>query len=437
MEIRTSAAAGWTARALSACWRFLVSLAFHVIWYPLLTILGIVLTPLGFLRIDLVSVMHLKARAKYYESLGLTPPMELRKLPETETLSYREQQQRSGTLARCIIWSVVSCVLFLILYSGLGGENVRGGLAVWFAGATSSPPEADSGNALLERIEEPTIELGLRLIPVVSFTMGTPEHEKGRQGDEHLHEVTVSRPFYLSETEITQGQWEAVMWSNPSLTRSRRWGRVMEGEPCADYGVGGDLPVTCITWFDAIEFCNELSKLAGFEPAYTIDGHDITWSVGASGYRLPTESEWELAARAGAEFSFGESERFDRVCGSANVFDADTEVGAVTEGVPAACSDGFPGLAPVGVLAANPWGIHDLMGNVWEWTWDLKGRYPSVPAMDPVGPEDGKNRTLRGGSWRDGEASSRVGNRNAEDPSSQSPFVGFRIARQATEEVNH
>ena len=141
--------------------------------------------------------------------------------------------------------------------------------------------------------DELTNALGMdvREDPSRSFMMGSPESEPGRYEDEKQHRVTITRPFWLQTTEVTQGQWEAVMGGNPSIFKS----------------CGRDCPVEQVSWLDAVKYCNAVSKQEGLQPAYRISGESVTWDRNANGYRLPTEAEWEYAARGGTTtaFAFG------------------------------------------------------------------------------------------------------------------------------------
>ena len=229
-------------------------------------------------------------------------------------------------------------------------------------------------------------------LPGGTFTMGSPVSETlmSDSDERPQHQVTLGG-FWIGKYEVTQGQYRAVMGTNPSYFKART-----HGENPAER------PVECVSWYDALEFCNRLSEREGLTPYYTIDKttsdpnntntYDthkwlVTRRASANGYRLPTEAQWEYACRAGTTtpFSTGGSITTDQANynGDAGIYRERT--------------------IPVGTFEANPWGLHDMHGNVWEWCWDWYGSsyYSSDAAAgpDPVGPVSGSNRVWRGGSW--------------------------------------
>jgi sulfatase modifying factor 1 len=224
-------------------------------------------------------------------------------------------------------------------------------------------------------------------VPGGTFTMGSPEDEPGRSDDEVQHAVTVS-PFWISRTEVSQGMYRAVMGELPACVGDERI-------------VGDDLPVHCVSWADAVAFCARLSELEGLEEG--------------EGYRLPTEAEWEYAARAGTSMVWAGTSVEDELCAFANV--------PGCEGRPAT-------LMSVGALQPNAWGLYDMSGNVWEWTSDWDGAYEG-DAVDPRGPPSGSYRVYRGGSWRGVPALARVAHRSWDHPSRRGNFLGFRLARSS------
>ena len=230
------------------------------------------------------------------------------------------------------------------------------------------------------------IELELVLIPAGKFLMGSPSSETGRDKDETQHEVTLTNPYYMAKYEVTQEQWEGVMGDNPSATK------------------GAKLPVTDISWFYCQEFINKLNaKTKG-------------------GYRLPTESEWEYACRAGTSTasSFGNS-----------LTKSDANI------------DGSS-IKAVGSYRPNAFGLYDMHGNVWEWCEDWKANYPVGAVTDQKGPGTGSSRVLRGGSFLNDLAFARSPKRNSSFPAAyrnyRSPTnllsdFGFRLARTANFKV--
>ena len=279
--------------------------------------------------------------------------------------------------------------------------------------AACTGPAAPTGSVL-----EP---LGFTMLPLEpgSFDMGSPDDEAGRDADETLHRVTLTRPFLMSATEITQGQYQAIMGANPST---------FAGLQGADRH-----PVEEVSWFDALRFCNALSEAEGLEPAYRFDpkagggGGAVARSVAqqggtepltlvdivllpeADGYRLPTEAEWEYAARAGASSSYAGSSSPEAVAWYKG------NAGNSTQ--------------PVAGKQPNAWGLYDMNGNVWEWVQDWYAPYPSEPVSDPSGPTTGRDRITRGGSWVVPAKDTRIAPRRMHPPTLHCHGQGFRVAR--------
>jgi formylglycine-generating enzyme required for sulfatase activity len=242
------------------------------------------------------------------------------------------------------------------------------------------------------------------------FTMGSPASEADRDSDETQHEVTITRAFWLGKYEVTQAEWEAEFGSNPAF---------FPGCPTC--------PVEMVSWFDAARFANARSRKEGLEVCYEdtvvrdAQGQEQVvlarlTGLACKGYRLPTEAEWEYAARAGStESRYGA------------VDEIGWYGGALTK-QPLMARSGWAAL-PAGKKLANAWGLHDMLGNVWEWTHDWYGTYGLQTATDPTGPYDGAGRVLRGGDWESLSGSLRAANRFEASPERRNRFTGFRLAR--------
>ena len=259
--------------------------------------------------------------------------------------------------------------------------------------------------------------------------MGSPENEAYRNPDEPWHPVSITKPFYLGVYEVTQGEYQQVMKTNPSsFTETGKRNAEVRGLETARF------PVEGVTWFDALEFCNRLGKQDSFEPYYKLEdvkleGDSIKSAkvtiLGGYGYRLPTEAEWEYACRAGTQnaYHFG---------GSSNGVLANTKGVTIPGGYGGDIKG--PNLARtsrVGSYGANSWGLYDMHGNAGEWCWDFYARdyYAGSPRNDPQGPETGNQRVIRGGSWLVTEANCRSAARFWQTPDEAKDFVGFRVAR--------
>jgi len=249
-------------------------------------------------------------------------------------------------------------------------------LAIYLCpGCTGSSARTEGGAAPLPR--ELTLDLGkgvtlkLVLIPAGKFMMGdVPEPNSLR----HQHEVTISKPFYMGVTEVTQAQYEAVMGTNPS------------------YFKGATNPVEMVSWNDATEFCKKLSEKT------------------RQAVRLPTEAEWEYACRAGSKtrFSFGDAEE-----GLGDYAWYFANSGGTTH--------------PVGQKKPNAWGLFDMHGNVLEWCADWFGDYSAGAATDPQGPASGTSRVLRCGAWHLVPVLCRAACRGSGTPGNRSAHCGFRV----------
>ena len=230
------------------------------------------------------------------------------------------------------------------------------------------------------------------LVSLGSFNMGTLyKYSNATNSAYSPHKVTLTKDFWMGTYAVTQTLWESVMGSNPSHFK------------------GANRPVENVSWFDVVEFCNNLSNHEGLEPAYTINGKNVTCNWSAKGYRLPTEAEWEYSARANQDFVYA---------GSDDVNDI-------------AWHDGNSGKKthPVGQKSPNAFGLYDMSGNIREWVWDRFGDYTSGSHTDPTGPDSGPSRVSRGGDWSNDARFSRVSFRFYYDPTYRSSGLGFRLVR--------
>jgi formylglycine-generating enzyme required for sulfatase activity len=248
-----------------------------------------------------------------------------------------------------------------------------------------------------------SVGIKLKRILAGKFLMGSRKDIDKDAKDHELpqHEVRISRAFYLGVTEVTQGQYRAVTGANPS-----------------NFKGSDDLPVDSVSWFDSVRFCNALSEKEGLPTFYRIDGYSVIvpdWK--GSGYRLPTEAEWEYACRAGSpsRYSFGDD--------AARLGDYGWFVGNSGRKTHA-----------VGQKRANKFGLYDMHGNVLEWCWDWHGEryYAGSPVVDPTGPDDGLQRVIRGGSCNAGEIPNRAAMRPGNEPAGTRTFLGLRLARVAS-----
>jgi formylglycine-generating enzyme required for sulfatase activity len=277
----------------------------------------------------------------------------------------------------------------------------------------------------------------LRPVPAGTFTMGSPPTEANREDNEAQHDVTLTRAYLMGTTEVTQKQWETVMGSNPSAAQFQY------ASDSTISLVDPSYPVQYVSWCDAVVFANKLSEKDGLAPVYALPGGmsagleaevcndlapKVSVNAGADGYRLPTEAEWERAARGGTTDTWAGANREADLCGVANVADA-TGKGRFPDLTVAACDDHQAGLAAVGSYTANAYGLKDMSGNVWEWTWDTYGDYPTGSTTDPTGAAEGSFRVYRGGSWYNSAAFARVANRHWDDPADRISSLGFRLAR--------
>ena len=258
--------------------------------------------------------------------------------------------------------------------------------------------------------------VGLITLPAGTFEMGCTSNQSGCGSDESpVHTVTLTHAFWLGETEVTQGQWQDLMLNNPSSFGS-----------C---GVG--CPLETVNWYEALAFANAVSDAESVPECYALSdcntntpGNDLECATvtvdtpsgsvyDCAGYRLPTEAEWEYAARAGTDLLYAGSDTASDVAWYDDNALSTTHLAATQN--------------------ANGWGLYDLSGNVWEWTWDWyeDDYYASGPATDPAGAASGSNHTVRGSAWSYDVSFARVANRSNNPAGVRYSHLGFRLARTA------
>ncbi|GHV55432.1 hypothetical protein AGMMS49579_18280 [Spirochaetia bacterium] len=238
--------------------------------------------------------------------------------------------------------------------------------------------------------------VSLAIIPAGTFTMGSrPGSEPYRGRDEVQHEVSL-QSFLMDAYEVTQKSYREIMGINPSSFQ------------------GDTLPVEQVSWFDAINYCNKRSIAEGLDPAYTINGENVSWDRSANGYRLPTEAEWEYACRAGSSAPFFTGNTIST--GQANYN------GTVNVWQYGPQSSFRERTTAVGSFLPNTWGLYDMHGNVYEWCWDWFGDYPDVPST-------GTKKVVRGGSWYQSVIYMRAAYRDSSAPVTRRNTHGFRVAR--------
>jgi formylglycine-generating enzyme required for sulfatase activity len=257
---------------------------------------------------------------------------------------------------------------------------------------TLEPNGAQTWDVALEKLrgaEEdqartvPDLDLEMAYIRPGTFKMGSPNSEEGRYDNESPQtRVSLTKGYWLGKTEVTQGQWEALVGSNPSNFKN----------------AGRDAPVEQVSWDDAMQFCRKLTereRSAGRLP----EGYE---------YTLPTEAQWEYACRAGTTIPFAGSGNLDTMgwCTS----NSGNTTHSVAQKQP------------------NAWGVYDMHGNVWEWCRDWYGNYPGGSVTDPTGPSSGTDRVYRGGSWLSDAGGCRSADRRGRGLDFRRSYLGFRLA---------
>jgi sulfatase modifying factor 1 len=300
--------------------------------------------------------------------------------------------------------------------------------------------QVPASNAVtVHRVFDPNPPPGMAFIPAGSFTMGDSFTE-GSTSERPTHAVYVSA-FYMDKFEVTKALWDEVrQWAT---NQSYSFDSADSGQ-----GMASMHPVQMMTWYDAVKWCNARSQKEGLTPCYYTDAGLTTiyksgqvtnpyvnWS--ACGYRLPTEAEWEKAARGGASgrrFSWSDSDTIQHDW--ANYYSSTNssyDTSPTRDYHPTFATNSTPYTSPVGYFPPNGHGLYDVAGNVFEWCWDWWSNtyYSSSPSSNPRGPALGSFRVPRGGSWNSHAIGCRVASRIIRPPTYSDYDTGFRCTRLA------
>ncbi len=264
-----------------------------------------------------------------------------------------------------------------------GFDPVLAALKALSEGPPPPPPqrkERKAGDVVAVTVG--SLKMKFAWCPPGTFLMGSPASEPERSDDETQHRVTLTRGFWMGVTPVTQAEWQAVMGSNPSNFK------------------GENLPVENVSWDDCQEFCKKLGEMVGKR------------------FRLPTEAEWEYACRAGTTtpFHFGNTISTEVANYDGNRVYAGGRKGKYRQQT-----------TPVDTFPANPWGLRDVHGNVWEWCLDWYGSYPNGDIKDPQGNQNGDARVVRGGSWIRDPWGCRAAYRDGSAPGRRGYSLGCRV----------
>ncbi len=312
----------------------------------------------------------------------------------------------------------------------LPGSNKR---IVWDSGADWN---GQFSSSVRVQVTVTDVSSGMAVIPDGTFQMGDSFSE-GNAHERPVHSVSVST-FCIDRCEVTKAKWDEV----------RAWG-ASHGytDLPAGSGKAANHPVWAVNWYAAVKWCNARSEMEGFTPCYTYnsatyklgENNNIVCNWSANGYRLPTEAEWEKAARggvAGQRFPWGAVINHDyaNYCANHNAYPTyDTSPYTTNTFYQAYATGGYPYTSPIGNFEANGYGVYDVSGNVFEWCWDWYGStyYSGSPSSNPQGPSSGTARVVRGGSWFALTFGLRTSFRNSFAPNftGVTPAVGFRAAR--------
>lgn len=310
-----------------------------------------------------------------------------------------------GTVVRVlVVGAFIAIIIATVVVMNIGPSD-------------NSSATRDAADGTAKRVPMPQVPLASWItIDAGTFTAGSPEGEAGREAVEELHKVTLTHSFRMLATEVTQNSFKAWMGFNPSEYVSS----------------GYAYPVEQVTWHEAAAYCNALSKSTHVALCYHCDRVNGEFScegnlehespVECPGFRLPTEAEWEYAARAGERRA---THSGDLDTGRLECEHPNPSIDTVAW----TCGNSGGETHRVALLEPNSWGLYDMLGNVWEWCHDWYGPTPTGPTTDPFGPSVGETRVNRGGGWEYEARFARLGQRSSDEPTLRCHGLGFRIVK--------
>ncbi len=315
-------------------------------------------------RLDLSKLLTIEIPEKPIQKEKPTPQVEV-----TEHIEIPKNRKERKRLSPVIVAIILTCIVMLIAWASK--ENLKF--------SKNSPTQEQA----LSKPEMVFVEGG-------TFMMGSND---GTGYEKPIHEVTLPS-FWIGKYQVTQKEWVDVMGNNPSHWKSDL------------------LPVENVSWFEAVEYCNKRSIREGLAPCYSGSGNDIVCNWNSNGYRLPTEAEWEFAARGGVK-NWGYKYSGSNDVNAVAWYDGNSR-GQTHE---------------VGAKSPNELSIYDMSGNIWEWCWDIYGAYPSSHQTNPRGADSGSSRVFRGGSWSSYAGYCTVSYQSFNLATDSSNNLGFRVCR--------
>lgn len=307
-------------------------------------------------------------------------------------------------------------IMLVMVFAGCGDKN------------QDSAPKTDTDTEVDIDLAHMTFE-GIELvrIPSGSFTMGAPSDEVGNLGGtETQHEVALTRDYWIGVTELTQGQFQNVMGYNPS----------------ANSACGADCPVETVSWYESAAFGNALSDAAGLERCYDCTGAEaevVCTVLGdpyeCEGYRLPTEAEWERAARAGTTTAFSSGGNIPEFQEEDCSGQLRLSNGTILDDYAVYCGNEVGSSEPVASRLPNSWGLFDVHGNLDEWCHDqYQANLGASAATDPFGSGSGTDRrVMKSSAWYNPPSYQRSAARSSVEPGNAGLWGGLRVSRAAAE----